>query len=950
MGIASNFPISLHERLAPLARATGTSLLGALPLCLWSGGTVLAQAVPADTAPDQAKTFDTVIVTGTHIRRVDVETASPVITIDRQLIEDSGKATVGDLLQSLPVMAGFMPNTAMNSGFSHGRALVSLRNLGPERTLVLINGHRMTGPASSVSAAPGVDVNAIPAAMIDRIEVLTDGASSIYGSDAIGGVVNIILKDKYDGFAVTADYGQSSHGDGNRRNVGVEGGKTWSRGNLIVGLSRNSTNPLYDGDRDFARNQLAYTNGVVSAMHGNSSRAVLNDGSVLAPNANLPAGVTNPGDFHAFSASNPGDIYNYYGPQYLVTPVTRDNASLHGTYRISDSVQAYVNAFWTRSKTDSLLTAYGIELGSISDSLAENYYNPFGSALSDYYLRLPAVFTRRYVSTMTQSNVVLGLRGGIGDSSWQWDASVGYARYDDALVRYGFSVTSALANAVGASFLDGGGVLRCGTPGNVIASCTPANIFNQNDPATIAALGKTLKPVDLLDKSTMKSAEIDVNGDLFTLPAGKAQAAFGLAWRKDGFAQGTSSDVALANAQGQCDYMDGCILTQGHDETIAEAYAEFQLPLLKDVPGVASLNLNLGARYSHYSAWGSTTNNKVAVEWRPIGDLLVRGTMAQVFRAPALGDLYGSPYNGVLDPTQYSDPCAHYTGGAGPGSCANVPTDGSFVNTSSLTVVTTGAVNAHWPIKPESGRTFDLGLVYDPHDLAGFSVNVDAWRVRLNNMITGEDFNYELAQCYQGDARFCSLIQRNAGGQLTTITVPYAINLSGLTTRGYDVGVQYALPWQHYGSFKLSLDATTMQQYRIDGDDHNYVGETSSNGNLPRWRGLLNVDWDHHDWHASWSMRYIGPSTVGSAHEGFCFNTAADGSCVYFRVPSVIYHNVSASRKFPAWHTTFSVGVDNLADKKPPIYYGYYSNAANTDASTYDTLGRYYWGRMRVEF
>ena len=117
MGIASNFPISLHERLAPLARATGTSLLGALPLCLWSGGTVLAQAVPADTAPDQAKTFDTVIVTGTHIRRVDVETASPVITIDRQLIEDSGKATVGDLLQSLPVMAGFMPNTAMNSGF-----------------------------------------------------------------------------------------------------------------------------------------------------------------------------------------------------------------------------------------------------------------------------------------------------------------------------------------------------------------------------------------------------------------------------------------------------------------------------------------------------------------------------------------------------------------------------------------------------------------------------------------------------------------------------------------------------------------------------------------------------------------------------------------------------------------------------------------------------------------
>ncbi|GAE53700.1 hypothetical protein XPR_0335 [Xanthomonas arboricola pv. pruni MAFF 301420] len=152
----------------------------------------------ADKADDATQTLDQINVTGTHLRRVDAETASPVIVVDRQRIEDSGKSTLGQLLQQFPAMAGFMPGPALNSGFSHGRALVSLRNLGPERTLVLVNGHRMAGPASSVASAPGVDVNAIPASMVERVEVLTDGASSVYGSDAIGGVVNVILKDRYD--------------------------------------------------------------------------------------------------------------------------------------------------------------------------------------------------------------------------------------------------------------------------------------------------------------------------------------------------------------------------------------------------------------------------------------------------------------------------------------------------------------------------------------------------------------------------------------------------------------------------------------------------------------------------------------------------------------------------------------------------------------------------------
>ncbi|MBB4126119.1 outer membrane receptor protein involved in Fe transport [Xanthomonas translucens] len=907
------------RRPRPLAAAIGTALaLAAIAPC------ALAQeTASADTA---ASTLDTVTVTGSHIRRVDIETASPVVTIDRQRIEDSGKSTVGELLQNMSVMAGYQANTSINSGFSHGRALVSMRGLGPERTLVLLNGHRMSGPASSVSASPGVDLNSVPASMIDHIEVLTAGASAIYGSDAIGGVVNIILKKGYDGAALEADYGISGHGDGIRRNFDLEWGKTWERGSVMLALSHNSQNALYNRDRSFAQNQLSYTNGVIGKMTGSNTRAVLSDGSRFTPNSNLGAGTLTAADFHTFG-SEVGDRYNYYDTQYMITPVERTNFTMRATYDVTDSIQAYVDLLWTHSKTTSHLQPYGISASSLGVDIAANPYNPFGADLSDYYLR-SSLFSRKYVSSMAQTNLVAGLHGAFGDSSWQWDASVGYAKYKDKLVRYGFAVTSELAEVM-----------------------QNDNVFNLSDPSTIAALNSTLLPVDLKDESTSKNVNLALNGTLFALPAGPLQAAFGAEYRKNDFHQGTQSSVAMADAYGACDYMDGCIMQQGHAENVKELYAELLVPLLKDLPLVHSLSLDIGSRYSDYSAWGGTTNSSLALEWRPIPDLLVRGTAAQVFRAPGLGDLYGSPYQGTNDVGSYTDPCEGYTGGAPAGACQNVPTDGSFVNTGTMKVYVTGDANAGFDLKPESGHSYDVGLVYDPDWLPGFSANVDAWRVELTDMISGTDYTYVLEQCYKGDARFCALVQRSSTGQLTSVTVPYAINYDKVQIRGYDFATKYQWETERWGNFRLGLDATYMSEYLVGDDGHNYVGETSgTGGNLPRWRANLNVGWDYAQWHASWTARYVGHSTVGSAFEGYCYNTDASGKCVYFGVPVYIYHDMSVSRKFEKAHLNASLGVDNVFDKKPPLYYGYYSNASNTDASTYNTVGRYVWGKLRWEF
>ncbi|MCC4606033.1 TonB-dependent receptor domain-containing protein [Xanthomonas campestris] len=924
--------------------------LHAAPLrqAIWlalSLATLPAAAQQLADAPDEAtQTLEQINVTGTHLRRVDAETASPVIVIDRQRIEDSGQSTLGQLLQQMPAMAGFMPGPALNSGFSHGRALVSLRNLGPERTLVLVNGHRMAGPASSVASAPGVDVNAIPAAMVERVEVLTDGASSVYGSDAIGGVVNIILKDKYDGVAATVDYAQSTHGDANRRTLGVEWGKTWERGGLILGLSRNSMNPVFNRDRSYAAKAVEFFNGQVSEIRGGNTRAFLNDGRVLTPADGVAPGPVGEDAFRPYQRDI--DSYNVYDAQYLITPIERTNASLHGSFDFTPAVQGYMDVFWTRSKTTSRLDAFGMEMPDAVD----NYYNPFGDQLDRYLLRSPQANTRVYTATMFQTNLVAGLRGRVAGSSWQWDAAAGYARYKDTLVRTGFSVTSALNNAVGASFLDSDGQVKCGTPGEVIAGCTPINIFNPNDAATIAALRGTQRAVDLIDESQMRFVDISANGDLFTLPAGAVQAAVGLVYRTNKFAQGTSSAVAAADADGNCDYDDGCILRQGRDESIREAYAELLVPLLKDLPFASSLNLNLGSRYSKYDAWGNTTNSKLAIEWRPIANLLVRATGSQVFRAPALGDLYGSPFNGVIDNTgDFQDPCDGYAGAGNP-ACANVPNDGSFRNAAQFNVLTSGANNLGFRLKPERGRSYNLGIVYDPEQVRGLSLNVDSWRVVLDGMLTGSSAQQVVNDCFQGrDAAFCPLIQRDASGQLTRVSVPFAYNSGKVDIRGYDAGVHYTLTDTGWGALTAGLDATFFSNFSFAGDSHNYVGENSSWGNMPRWRAVANIAWDRGPWHASWNTRYLGRTVNGSQYEDFCADTNADGSCRYFPIGSVIYHDASLSRKIAALHGTLALGVDNLANRAPPRFYSY-SNAANTDATTYDTLGRYFWSRLRVEF
>lgn len=911
----------------------------------------------SDAAKSGTKNLDAVTVTGSLIRRVDTETSNPVVTIDSAQIAASGKPTVGDLIQQLPSIAGNATNPGIDNGGGTGASTVSLRGLGSNRTLILVNGHRLAYD----------DVNIIPSYMIDRIEVLSDGASSVYGSDAIGGVVNFILKDHYKGVQLTSDYGISSHGDGNRRNFSAMGGISGDRWNLLVGASQQSQNSISSSDRSFSKYALALNNGSVVHLGSSATPTGLVEnanGTYVTLNSGV-TGATTLADYHTYTSA---DSYNYQPYNLVETPQERTNLSLVGDFKITPNVDAYANVFYNKTSSSSIIAPVPIFANSDDFFVSKNsYYNPFGvnfgtdrstgESYNDLNTRLTSLGNRDFASQTYNLQVTPGIKGNFGDSSWQWNADINYAKVKQKTENEGFIDYAGLEEAIGPSFKDTDGVVKCGSAGNVISGCTPINIFNINDPTTIAALKKLIVNPVTEYSYTMKQAEVSANGELFNLPAGPVSLAAGFSYRKESQSDTTDTPIATAISDGDyaglCGVVEDCGTVLSGSYNVKEAYVETLIPVLSQKPFFYSLNVDIGSRYSDYSVSGSTTNSKVALEWRPVADLLLRGTVSQVFRAPNISELYSGTSGGAYAAT---DICDGYTGGHA-AACANVPTDGSFQqNNAQLGVKSSGSVAAGYDLKPEYGKSFDFGLVYDPHWLPGLSFSADVWRINLNDTIVdGLDPSTILNECYYSE-KLCSLIHRAGNGQITYINLP-TVNLGQTAAKGIDSTIQYSFATDTYGKFAVSLNTTYTARYDVDtapGDSSVAVTHCAGSycsvyGEFPRWRGLGTLNWKLGNWGASWTMRYIGRTRVGSddLSEGYSADESIPG--VEHKIGAYTYNNVSASYDFTKYHTTLSAGIDNLANKTPPLFYQWGSNS-NTDAYTYDQIGRYYWVRATVTF
>ncbi|MFZ5657381.1 MAG: TonB-dependent receptor domain-containing protein [Pseudomonadota bacterium] len=941
---------------------------------------------PAPADQEGTNELERVTVTGSRIRRAEVETSQPIFQLKREEIQAQGLTSVGDVIQNISANGSALNSTFNNGG--NGETRVSLRNLGSNRTLVLVNGRRWVGGTGLGGA---VDLNTIPTAAVERIEVLKAGASSIYGSDAIAGVVNVILRTDYQGAEANAYLGAFDKGDGFRQSYDLTVGTTDERFSAMFGVGYVKEEPVMAGDRRISA-EPTFGTGVA---FGSSTTPFGRFALCRAPNTINPVtGVcsgpeTRPNGTTGQFTYDPGrsgtqwrnrtssDLYNFAPDNYLLTPQERKSIFGRATLNLTDDVTAFMQATYNNRRSEQLLAAMPIVLGSgpgagtqaRTISISEfNIYNPFGAPVSRIQRRAVETGGRSF----NQNVDTFGFSGGLEGSfeRWNryftWDAGMVYGRNDQNDTTYGLFNILALRNALGPSEFRNGQAVCVDRPGgNVIVGCVPLNLLGA--PGTITPEMLNYSSFVAHDEFgyKMKQYFANITGEITELPGGMLAFAAGLERRTE---SGYDSPDALINSGN----------TTGNARTataggysVEEAYAELSIPLLKDVPFAKQLEFSLSSRYSDYSNFGDTTNSAFGFKWRPIDDLMIRGNWAEGFRAPSIGELFA----GVADSfPSISDPCSTTFGGGYNGLTAEqrarctaqgVPTGGYDQGNSQIRISVGGNPN----LAPETSTTKTLGLVWSPSFLAGFDVSLDWWRIELENTITSFSGQFILDQCIrEGITAFCNQYSRSPGGAIDNL-LSSGVNIGAANVEGWDLTLNYRTPETSFGRFSFNWDSTYMSLSEsdndgdgdIDSDDGgSVVGEYSGAGVSNNWRIRSNLltRWEMGDFGATWFTRYYSRQEEACPFYyndyGFgelCNDATVDANGLVQpgsqnHMGATTYHDVSVYWKAP-WNARVTLGVNNVFDKEAPLSFTTFANSFDPQ---YDLPGQFFYVQYSQKF
>lgn len=781
----------------------------ALALC--AGGLALSAAAQQQQTGQQK--LDRVEVTGSRIKRVDAETPSPVQVISREQIERSGATTLTEVLKSVPANnSGSFDENAVAS-FTPGAGGVSLRGLGAGATLVLINGRRVApfGFASG-GQTTFVDVNSIPLDVIERIETLLDGASAIYGSDAIAGVVNIILRKDFAGFTASGSFGTSSYHDANSNRVGLTfgtGSLASDRYNIFGSYSHQGRDAVKASDRpntataDFRRFGLADLRSTY-AYPGN----LYNQGNsaFIGP---MP-GCTPVADG---SALNGRCVYEGTAHQDVIADTQRDSLFVAGTVDLGNSFELFGDASISRSKylqeSPSYSSSTYFSTGTLGAPVivlpVGHPQNPTSNPVGLRY-RFMDVPHNTQVESTTQRYVVGG-RGNL--AGWDAESALMVSKSDTEVITTGLLRDSVLLNEV----LD---------PATGMAR--PTFIFGNpaaNDPGLMSRLYPTLK-----DKGTTSTTSWDVRGsrELMNLPGGPMGLAVGFETRKEKFTS-TPDPITAANELSVL----GASSSDG-SRTVNALYAEVSLPVFK------SFEASLAARMDRYSDFGSATTPKVGMKWKVLPNLALRGTYAHGFRAPSLTETSQSPtrsfYTGIRDPQLCPDPVND------PNANCNL----------SLEAVSGSNPN----LQPEKSRSLTAGIVLDVTD--DISVSVDGYRIKRRNEISSIDPDYLLAN----ESRYPGYVVRDpVTGEIQQLNLQYT-NLGSTRVWGYDVEVKSRLSLNEFGKVGFQIAYNKLPRYLVSNvagaPEVDYAGTWLQ----PKERYKIGISWDYGAWAASLTTSYVG--------------------------------------------------------------------------------------------
>ena len=906
------------------------------------------------------QTLERVEITGSSIKRIDAETALPVQVITREQIQKSGVSNVEQLLQTISAVSSSQGLTAASASgaTTGGISAVSLRGLGSQRTLVLLNGRRIAPYGLGfTNDSVSVDVNSIPLSAIERVEVLKDGASAIYGSDAIAGVINFILRQEVKGIELAAEYGDTTQGGANfKRVTGTAGfGDLASdRFNVMIVGSYQKEGKLFGRQRDFAKTDIREYEGQ-DTTSGNTfpGNIVTYDpvtGAAGRRTRNPSTGTGQPpfiltGCPAPYSGADPLLAPNMdrcrFDPAGLVALVPEsDRLSVFasGKFAITPDIQAYVEGSYNKNKLHTV-----IQPVPLSDQFAIPSNNPLcqqapynntssGPCQSAIWLKptspfyptayslaqygpdpvtgLPRDLLVRYRSAMTGNRDLTDiseaprLTGGVKGTAigWDFDANVLYTE-------------SKVREQVNGGYPSLSQILPLLNSGNV-------NLFGPNSQAIQdQALATNFKGDAFKVKSSLTSVSGKGSRDIFQLPAGPLGFAIGFEGRKEKYNFSADPTIQTGDISGY----GGNFFDLNKTRNVTAVFSEVSVPIVKN------LEADFAVRYDHYQGVGNSTTPKGSLRWQPTPQVLVRTSYGQGFRAPSLQDLYAQNTQSV-SPAGLNDPLRCVGANIGnPLDCATQFT------------VTFGGNQA---LQPEKSHNFTLGTVLEP--VNNLSIGIDYWRIRVNNQITN---GLDAATILSDPVKYAALITRaapdaaNPGlpGHITNLNETN-LNLGISRLSGLDFDVKWRLPAGDWGKFTLGGSATYFIKYDGSNLDGTYSGgvdlpNQSTGGLIPRFRSYLSVDWT------------LGPWNVNAAQtwqKGY-HDVASNVTGVDRDVRPYISYDLQGTYEMSkSWR--FTLGVKNLFDSDPPYVNSAASFQAGYDPQYADPRGRFIYGRVTYAY
>jgi iron complex outermembrane receptor protein len=962
---------------------------------------VMGALTAAGAAPALAQeNLGEIVVTGSRIRSANLESTTPVTQVTAADVVTQGVTRIEDLVNQLP-QAFAAQNVTVSNG-STGTATLNLRGLGSPRTLVLVDGRRLPYGGVTNSAA---DINQIPTQMIERVDILTGGASAVYGSDAVAGVVNFIMKKDFEGVQVTSQYNFYWHendfsgpggtklrdtiadleqvnpaqyalpddsvtdGEGKELSllVGVNSGD--GRGNITAYATVFDSKQVLQRDRDYSACSLATDPPLESFGCGGSATSA---GGLFTDFSNYYLTANDATSWRDFDFGT--DLYNFGPLNHYQRPERRYAIGAMGHYEFNEAADVYTQLMFN----DYESVAQIAPSGNFFETSSINCGNPLipvdalpligcdaaaiaaNSSVGMYIGRRNVEGGGRQQSFANSTfRVIAGVRGAINDG-WGYDVSAQYSSGSGTAKTLNYFVTPRLANAI--NVVDVGGVPTCqsvidGTDPN----CVPWNPFvpggvTQDQLDYLQASGLQIGRINQEIYNASVTGDLGVYGVKSPLASDGVQLVFGTEWRRDTL----ENEVDSLQTAGQLAGSGGPTIGISGGTKVEELFMEARIPLAQDQTGAESLSFDTAYRYSDYGDGVQTDTYKFGLEWAPVQDVRLRASYQRAVRAANIVELFTAQGFNLFDMT--GDPCGADARDpeASEQECIDSGVPAGNVGANALDSPA-GQYNflqgGNVALTPEEADTYSYGVVFTPRFAPGLAITVDYFDIKIENTISTFGSINTLNACYiNNDPAACDRINRNQNGQLwvgSGHVVDTNINIGAVSTKGWDLNATYTgLEMGRFGSLNFNLTGTLVEELITESgpgiDPFDCVGFYSQNCSAnsvgvptPEWRHRFRTSWVT-PWDLDLSLTWRFMTKV----EGFGF----DPNRIDYELPSQDYFDIAAN-----WAVTekaaVTLGINNVLDDNPPISatVGTTGNG-NTYPQTYDALGRYVFVRATVDF